>query len=151
MLFRSCAFALVQCRNLTEADLLAHLIGPFADGDKAVRAEVARAVEQIGSPSASLLLRLRANLGKDEEEVLGACYAGVLRIEGPRAIAWAEHFLDTADDCAGEAALAIAHTFSGGLQRAAFAPGARLGSVVSLSAAVGHCADSSRCRHGISV
>lgn len=108
----TCAFALVQCRNLTEADLLAHLIGLFADGEKAVRAEVARAVEQIGSPSASLLLRLRANLGKDEEEVLGACYAGVLRIEGPRAIAWAEHFLDTADDCAAEAALAIAATHS---------------------------------------
>ena len=103
-----CALALVQCRSLTEADLLSHLVDLFADTDKAVRAEAARAVEQVGSPSASLLLRLRAILGEDEPEVLGACYNGILRIEGRSAIAWMKRFLDTADDSAGEAALAIA-------------------------------------------
>ena len=72
----------MQCRSLSENDLLAHLVELLADRDKAVRAEVARAIEQVGSPSASLLLRLRAILGADEPEVLGACYGGVLRIEG---------------------------------------------------------------------
>ena len=78
----TCALALVQCRSLTETDLLTYLVELFADKDKSVRVEVARAVEQVGSPAASLLLRLRATLASDEPEVLGACYGGVLRIEG---------------------------------------------------------------------
>jgi HEAT repeat protein len=108
----TCALALVQCRRLTNDELLAHLIDLFADKDKTVRAEVARAVEQVGSPPASLLLRLRATLAHDEPEVLGACYSGILRLEGVSAIPWVSHFLITGDDAAGEAALAIAGTRS---------------------------------------
>jgi hypothetical protein len=108
----TCALALVQCRSLLEVDLLAHLVELFADKDKSVRVGAARAVEQVGSHSASLLLRLRATLGADEPEVLGACYGGVLRIEGTRALPWAERFLETGDDAAAEAALAIAATHS---------------------------------------
>lgn len=108
----TCALALVQCRSLLEVDLLAHLVELFADKDKAVRVEAVRAVEQVGSSSASLLLRLRAKLGTDEPEVLGACYGGVLRIEGARALPWVERFLETGDDAAAEAALAIAGTHS---------------------------------------
>jgi hypothetical protein len=108
----TCALALVQCRSLLEVDLLTHLVELFADKDKSVRVEAVRAVEQVGSSSASLLLRLRATLGADEPEVLGACYSGVLRIEGARGIQWVEQFLATADDAAGEAALAIAGTHS---------------------------------------
>lgn len=108
----TCALALVQCRTLTETDLLAHLINLVCDKDKAVRVEVIRAIEQVGSSSASLLLRQRATLGNDEPEVLGACYGGILRIEGTRAIPWVARFLATADDSAGEAALAIAGTHS---------------------------------------
>jgi hypothetical protein len=108
----TCALALVQCRSLTEKELLEHLIDLFADKDKAVRAELVRAVEQLDSPSASLLLRLRAVLGNDESEVLGACYGGVLRIEGVRAIPWVQRFLASGDDSAAEAALAIAGTHS---------------------------------------
>jgi HEAT repeat protein len=108
----TCALALVQCRILTETDLLAHLIDLVPDKDKAVRVEVIRAIEQVGSSSASLLLRQRAMLGNDEPEVLGACYGGILGIEGTRAIPWVARFLTTADDPAGEAALAIAGTHS---------------------------------------
>ena len=108
----TCALALVQCRSLPEPDLLAHLLDLLADKDKAVRVEAARAIEQVGSPSASLLLRLRATLGNDEPEVLGACYSGVLQIEGVQAIAWVSRFLVSADDSAAEAALAIAATHS---------------------------------------
>lgn len=111
----TCALALVQCRSLTEPDLLAHLVDLLADKDKTVRVEVARAIEQVASPSSALLLRLRAVLGADEPEVLGACYAGVLRIEGVQAIPWVGRFLATSDDSAAEAALAIAatHTLEG--------------------------------------
>ena len=108
----TCALALVQCRSLTEMNLLAHLIDLVVDKDKAVRTEVIRAIEQVGSPSASLLLRQRAMLGNDEPEVLGACFGGVLRVEGTRAIPWVGRFLASADDSAGEAALAIAGTRS---------------------------------------
>jgi HEAT repeat protein len=108
----TCALALVQCRSLTNDELLTHLVDLFADKDKTVRAEVARAIEQVGSSSASLLLRLRAVLGSDEPEVLGACYGGILRLEGVSAISWVSHSLVTSDDAAGEAALAIAATHS---------------------------------------
>lgn len=108
----TCALALVECSSIREPELLAHLVDLFADQDKTVRGEVARAIEQVGSPAASLLLRLRANLGADEPEVLGSCYGGVLRIEGVSAIPWAGRFLASADDAAAEAALAIASTHS---------------------------------------
>jgi HEAT repeat protein len=112
----TCALALVQCRRLVEADLLTHLVELLGDKDKAVRAEVVRAIEQVGSPAAGLLLRLRAILGSginpEEPEVLGACYGGILRIEGATAIPWIGCFLASADDPAAEAALAIASTHS---------------------------------------
>ncbi len=120
----TCALALVQCRSLPEADLLKHLIELLGDKDKSVRAEVARAIEQVGSPSAALLLRLRAILDskqrsrkpheapEEEPEVLGACYSGILRIEGPTAIPWIGRFLAGSDEPTAEAALAIAGTHS---------------------------------------
>src|SRR5208283_4720917 len=73
----TCALALVPCRSLPETDLLTYLIGLFTDKDKSVRVEAVRAVQQVGSPSASLLLRLKAILAGDEPEVLGACYNGI--------------------------------------------------------------------------
>ncbi len=106
----TCAFALVQCRRVPEPELLAHLVALIGDAEQSVRSEVARAIEQVGSPSASLLLRMKAVIGKDEPEVLGACYGGVLRIEGKSAIPWAAQFLNKGDDAAAEAALAIAGT-----------------------------------------
>jgi len=108
----TCALALVQCRGLSDTDLLTCLLELMADKDKTVRVEAARAIEQVGSPSASLLLRLRAMIGADEPEVMGACYGGILRIEGVRAISWIANFLAAADDNAAEAALAIAGTHS---------------------------------------
>jgi HEAT repeat protein len=120
----TCALALVQCRSLIESELLKHLIELLGDKDKSVRAEIVRAIEQVGSPSAALLLRLRAILDsnlksrkpgeppEEEPEVLGACYSGILRIEGPKSIPWIAHFLAAADDSAAEAALAIAGTRS---------------------------------------
>ncbi len=109
----TCALALVQCRSLSSLAVLTHLTPLFADKETPVRVDAARAVEQIGTDAASLLLRLRAELGSDDSEVLGACYAGVLRLEGPAAIPWAAKFLPPThepDDTAAEAALAIAET-----------------------------------------
>lgn len=106
------ALALVQCRSISNHDVLVHLVDLLCDEDKSVRAEIMRAIEQVGSPAASLLLRAKALTGDREPEVLGACYSGILRLEGVRAISWVEQFLSRADDASSEAALAIAETRS---------------------------------------
>lgn len=106
----TCAQALVLCRDLRETELLALLIELFRDKDKTVRVEAARAMVQVGSDAAALLLRLRATLGNDEPEILAACFSGVLELEGTTAIAWVEEFLAQADDTAAEAALALGQT-----------------------------------------
>jgi hypothetical protein len=106
----TCALALVQCRELDSHRLLIHLISLFADKELPVRVDAVRAVVQVGSDSASLLLRLRAELASDEPELLGSCYSGVLALEGPTAIPWAAKFLSLEDDAAAEAAMAIAQT-----------------------------------------
>ena len=108
----TCALALVQCRTISETDLLRHLIDVLVDTDKTARNDAIRALEQLGSPAAALLLRLRAQVGGDEPEILGACYAAVLSIEGISALPWANRFLANEDDAGGEAALAIAATHS---------------------------------------
>jgi HEAT repeat protein len=109
-----CALALVQCRAVPEIDLLRYLLDLLLDKDKTARADAVRAIEQLGSPAASLLLRLRAQtpIEDDEAEIPGACYAGVLRIEGEPALKWVSRFLANEDDAAGEAALAISSTCS---------------------------------------
>ena len=104
----TCALALVQCRALTEHQLLQHLIDLFGDKEKVVRVEAARAVGQVGSTQSALLLKLRSVLAGDEPEVLGACFSGILSIEGTSAIQWLRQFLETGDDISAEAALAIA-------------------------------------------
>ena len=106
----TCALALVQCRELDSHRLLMHLIPLFADKELPVRVDAVRAVVQVGSDSAALLLRLRAELASEEPELLGSCYSGVLALDGPAAIPWAAKFLSPEDDAAAEAAMAIAQT-----------------------------------------
>ena len=108
------AMALVQCRGLSNVQVLTHLLPLFADKESPVRVNAARAVEQVGTEASLLLLRLRAELASDGPELLGACYSGVLHLEGPGAIPWAAKFLNPLhpDDASSEAAFAIADTRS---------------------------------------
>jgi hypothetical protein len=106
----TCALALVQCRGLNSVRLLTYLTELFADKELPVQVNAARAVEQVGSDAAMLLLKLRAELASGEPELLGACYSGVLHLEGPSTIPWVAKFLPPGDDAAAEAALAIAET-----------------------------------------
>jgi hypothetical protein len=106
----TCALALVQCRDVNSHRVLLHLVPLLADKEVPVQVNAARAIEQVGSDAASLLLRLRAELGSENPEILSACYSGVLALDGTSAIAWAAKFLPGADDAAGEAAMAIAQT-----------------------------------------
>ena len=111
----TCALALVQCRSIPETEILRHLIDVLVDSDKSARNDAVRALEQLGSPSAALLLRLRAQITSsdpEEPEILGACYSAVLSIDGASSLPWAARFLSTEDASAGEAALAIAASHS---------------------------------------
>ena len=105
-----CAHALVDCPGISDADLLIILIDPFTDTDKTVRIEAARAIGQVGGPSAALILRLRALLAHDEPEVLCAVYSALLAVEGTRAIALVEKAMEEGNDLAAEAAFALAET-----------------------------------------
>ena len=106
----TCALALVQCRELNSHRLLIHIVPLLADKDLPVRINAVRAIEQVGNDSAALLLRLLAEFPSDEPELLGACYSGVLALEGSRAIDWVARFLAREDDSGAEAAMAIAQT-----------------------------------------
>jgi hypothetical protein len=108
----TCALALVQCRELSSHRLLLLLIPVLADKEASVRVNVVRAIEQVGIDSSALLLRMLAELASNAPEVLGACYSGVLAIEGASALDWVARFLRPEDDAAAEAAMAIAGTRS---------------------------------------
>jgi HEAT repeats len=104
----TCTHALVDCPGISDADLLTVLLEPLTDSDKTVRMEAARAIGNVGGASAALLMRLRALLGKDEPEVLGAVYSSLLSLEGTAAIPLVAKALEEGDDTAGEAAFALA-------------------------------------------
>jgi hypothetical protein len=108
----NCAHALIDCHELTHQDQLLHLLSLAADIDKAVRAEVMRAITAAGGDSAILLLRLRALTAGPEEDpsVIGQCYAGVLSLEGTAAVPFVAQFLSNQDDCSAEAAVALGET-----------------------------------------
>jgi HEAT repeat protein len=57
-----CTHALVLCDGLGENQLLQILLTPLLDHDKTVRMEAARAIGQVGSETAALLLKLRVML-----------------------------------------------------------------------------------------
>jgi HEAT repeat protein len=104
----TCAHALVDCPGISDADLLTILLEPLTDTDKTVRMEAARAIGQVGGVSAALILRLRALLGNDEPEVLGAVYSALLSLEGAQAIPLVGGYLKEGGDLAAEAAFALA-------------------------------------------
>ncbi|HEY2860368.1 MAG TPA: hypothetical protein VGJ21_18245, partial [Terracidiphilus sp.] len=105
----NCAHALVACEGLPNPDLLLLLIDLLADADKAVRVEAVRAISQTGE-AAIPVLRLRALIPGEDPEVLAACFASLLELEGDAAIPFVSRFLAAADDCAAEAAFALAAT-----------------------------------------
>ena len=98
--------------NLIAIAFLGYLVPVLTDKELSVRVNVVRAIEQVGTDSATLLLRLLAELASEAPEVLSACYSGVLAIEGLSALDWVARFLGPGDDPAAEAAMAIAQTHS---------------------------------------
>jgi HEAT repeat protein len=109
----TCTHALVACGELSDTALLNILLEPLLDQDKTVRVEAARAIGQVGGVSATLLLKLRVLLRKEEPEVLGACFSALLGMEHNDklgAISLVSDFLDDGEEAAAEAAYALAET-----------------------------------------
>ncbi len=102
-----CALALVQCRSLTDLEVLSHLTEVLADSDKTVRLEAARAVASVGRPEGGLLLRLRALSGDSEPEVLGAVFSGILDLDLREGMSFVARFLENGPDVTAEAAMAL--------------------------------------------
>ena len=106
----ACALALVSCRGIGDVDLLRHLTTRLTDREGTVRVDTVRAIGHIGRAEGALLLRLRALIGDDEPEVMGACFSTLLSLEGGRGIEFVGGFLERGGDAAGEAALALGLT-----------------------------------------
>jgi hypothetical protein len=106
----TCALALVQCRDISDYEILSRLVDAMADSDKTVRAEAARAVGHLGRLEAGLLLRMKALAGDAEPEVIGACLSALFAVEGCAAIPFLARFLERADELAEEAAAALGLT-----------------------------------------
>jgi HEAT repeat protein len=91
-----CALALAGCA-LDRVTILTHLVDLFADPEKVVRVDAARAVAQMPGPEAVLLLRLKALSGDRESEVTGQCFACLLEMSPGDGIPFVARFLNGED------------------------------------------------------
>lgn len=102
------AHALVECRSLSDTDVLRHLLHLLIDAETGVRVAGVQSIARVNRAEAALLLRLKALAGDSEPEVRGACFSGILSVEGPSALPFVSPFLAGADpDVVAEAALAL--------------------------------------------
>lgn len=103
----TCALALIQCTDITRDELLRHLVDAFTDEIPTVRADIARALEQMEGLEAALLLRLKARLGDQEPAVTGQVLESLLRLEREIVVPFVSQFLHSRGEVAEEAALAL--------------------------------------------
>jgi hypothetical protein len=105
-----CGFALIQ---QSHSHAMSELVDLLADPEKTARSGAARAIAHGGSGESELLLRLKISLGDKDSEVMGECFAGLLRLDPRQGIARVAPFLDDpSEELAGEAAIALGETRS---------------------------------------
>lgn len=102
-----CAFGLVRSRLIAPSDLLIALTDLLSDSQFVVRAHAARAIAAAGLPGCVALLRLKTSFGDSNNEVLGACFTGLLELDANRHVEFVANFLKSCTDSAIEAALAL--------------------------------------------
>lgn len=103
----TCALALVQCTDITRDRVFRHLVDGFTDPIATVREDIARAIEQMEGEEAILLLRLKARVGDKEPRVIGQVLESLLRLDHTQAVPFVAEFLQSSDETAEEAALAL--------------------------------------------
>jgi hypothetical protein len=99
-----CAQGLVRMRH---PDALLECVTLLADAEIAARAGAVRALGECGQVEGMLLLRLKALLG-DDEEIMGECFAALLRLAAAPSLEFVADFLTaSSDEVAERAALAL--------------------------------------------
>ncbi len=98
------AFALVR---LNPRDLMVLLADLLADPEKVARSAAAKALGASGALAAVPLLRFKARVGDEEPEVVVECLAGLMSAEPAESLAFVGGFLDTDEEVAEGAALAL--------------------------------------------
>jgi len=78
-----CAMGLVSTNYRYK---LRELVDLLVDPEWQVRAGAVRAIATAGSESAALLLRLKAQIGDREPDVMADCFSGLLAVEGGEAL-----------------------------------------------------------------
>jgi HEAT repeat protein len=89
----TCAFALLQCSDLTREDKLWLIIPLLTDKSASVRQDAALALESLEGREAALLLRIAARMGDPDATVLGQVLESLLRVEGEAAVPFLVEFL----------------------------------------------------------
>ena len=93
----TCAMALIGCR-LDNFEVLKQLTGLLADTETPARIDAARAIAQLGAREGALLLRLKAQLGDTEPEVIGHCLAALLSLAPVDSLPFVARFLRSSDE-----------------------------------------------------
>jgi HEAT repeat protein len=85
------------------AEALEEIVPLLLDSERDARIGAVRAVAASGLPGGALLLRLKA-LSGDEPEVLGECFAALLRAEPVKSLEFVAKFLEHREEAVAEAA-----------------------------------------------
>ena len=94
--------------RMGHADALLECVNLLADKEVPARVGAIRAIADSGDIAGALLLRLKALLGDKEDEVIGECFAGLLRLAPAPSLDFVAGFLKSApEEIRERAALAL--------------------------------------------
>jgi len=94
--------------RMSHPDALLECVTLVTDREIAARSGAVRAISETGQPAAVLLLRFKALVGDDDEEVMAECFAGLLRLAPAETFEFVARFLSSpVDEIAERAALAL--------------------------------------------
>jgi hypothetical protein len=102
-----CLLALPACPDIERPAVLRHLVNALTEPAPPVRADAARALAEMQGDECALLLRLKARAGDTEAAVTGQVLECLLSLERKEGLPFVRSFLESGDEAAEEAALAI--------------------------------------------
>jgi HEAT repeat protein len=89
----TCAFALLQCTDLTREDKLWLIMPLLTERSPSLRKDAALALETLEGREAALLLRIKARMGDADPTVTGQIFESLLRVERNSAVPFVVEFL----------------------------------------------------------
>lgn len=93
----TCVLALAQCSRLPSFDILEMLTNAFVDQARPVRIEVARAIGLLGKAEGALLLRMKVLMGREDPEVIGACFSSLMHLQRSHGVGFVAGYLRDED------------------------------------------------------